>query len=142
MHAEMCDRTLDPEGYRVQFLERIKEANPVAQGDNINNETVESITHAADSSTEKRDMQLRWDSMTARKDDAAEDGAASVSENTVEEDDVEQEESLESTTEIPSVNGSTGQRITVDVGHFQGGDSIFRSPRVITIRSPIHLVVW
>ena len=45
--------------YRVQFMERIKEANPSAEGDN--NETIESINLAADSSTEKRDMQLRWE---------------------------------------------------------------------------------
>ena len=40
-------------------MERIKEANPSAEGDN--NETIESINLAADSSTEKRDMQLRWE---------------------------------------------------------------------------------
>ena len=44
--------------YREQFLERIKEANP---GGGDNNETVESINLAADSSSEKRDMQLRLD---------------------------------------------------------------------------------
>ena len=46
--------------YREQFLERIKEANPGGGGGSgDNNETVDSINLAADSSSEKRDMQLR-----------------------------------------------------------------------------------
>merc|ERR1719270_1440092 len=83
VHAEMCDRILDPERYREQFLERIKEANPSGGGGGDNNETVDSINLAADSSSEKRDMQLRWDSMTARND------AATTSENTVGDDEDE-----------------------------------------------------
>ena len=47
--------------YREQFLERIKEANPGGGGGGDNNETVDSINlAAADSSSEKRDMQLRF----------------------------------------------------------------------------------
>ena len=50
--------------YREQFLERIKEANPDGGGGGRgdNNETADSINlAAADSSSEKRDMQLRLD---------------------------------------------------------------------------------
>ena len=45
--------------YRVQFLERIKEAANPHSSHGDNNETIDSINAAADSSTEKRDMQLR-----------------------------------------------------------------------------------
>ena len=48
--------------YREQFLERIKEASPDGGGRGDNNETADSINlAAADSSSEKRDMQLRLD---------------------------------------------------------------------------------